>query len=319
MESLNNFHIDTDKTPNTVLEVILRLKVKDAMKKQIFTAKKSDTLRHIQNMMRENGISGVPVLEEDRLVGMISVNDIISALDKGYIEEDAEHHMTKSLIVLEDDMPLSFAISYFDKYPYSRFPVINKEKKFTGILSSRDVLSALLHELNNEITELERMINSERAEIMNKIQREFIVKKFDFENAGRASFELKKLLKEINTPRQIIRKASVASYELEINIAIHSDGGTIMFEIDDTHIIITARDNGPGIDDVNLVCQEGYSTANEWIRSMGFGAGMGLPNTKRVSDEFSIESEPGKGTVIKSVIYIGGKDESDGNGKTDQG
>ena len=133
---LKQIHLDVDKTPNTVLEVVLRLKVKDARKKQIFSAKKTDSLRYIQNMMRENAISAVPILEEDRLIGMISVNDIINALDKSYIEDEAERHMTKSLIVLEDDMPLSFAISYFDKYSYTRFPVIDKEKSFTGILSS---------------------------------------------------------------------------------------------------------------------------------------------------------------------------------------
>ncbi len=308
---LKQIPIDGDKTPNTVLEVVLRLKVKDARKKQIFSAKKTDSLRYIQKMMRENTISAVPILEDDRLIGIISVNDIISALDKCYIEDEAEQHMTKSLIVLEDDMPLSFAISYFDKYSYTRFPVIDKEKRFTGILSSRDVLSALLHELNNEIIELERMINSEPADLQNKIRREFIVKKFDFENAGRASFELKKILKDINAPRQIIRKASVASYELEINIAIHSDGGILMFEIDDKNIVITARDNGPGIEDVNLAVQEGYSTANEWIRSMGFGAGMGLANTKKVSDDFIIQSNPKTGSLIKSTIRIGSAEELD--------
>jgi CBS domain-containing protein len=308
---LKQIHLDVDKTPNTVLEVVLRLKVKDARKKQIFSAKKTDSLRYIQNMMRENAISAVPILEEDRLIGMISVNDIISALDKSYIEDKAEKHMTKSLIVLEDDMPLSFAISYFDKYSYTRFPVIDKEKRFTGILSSRDVLSALLRELNNEIIELERMLNSEPADLTKKIRREFIVKKFDFENAGRASFELKRVLKNINAPRQIIRKASVASYELEINIAIHSDGGILMFEIDDKNIIITARDKGPGIEDINLAVQEGYSTANEWIRSMGFGAGMGLANTKKVSDDFIIQSNPKTGSLIRSTIRINSTEEQE--------
>jgi anti-sigma regulatory factor (Ser/Thr protein kinase) len=219
--------------------------------------------------------------------------------------------MTKSLIVLEDDMPLSFAISYFDKYSYTRFPVIDKEKRFTGILSSRDVLSALLRELNNEIIELERMLNSEPADLTKKIRREFIVKKFDFENAGRASFELKRVLKNINAPRQIIRKASVASYELEINIAIHSDGGILMFEIDDKNIVITARDKGPGIEDIDLAVQEGYSTANEWIRSMGFGAGMGLANTKKVSDDFIIQSNSKTGSLIKSTIHINSTEELD--------
>lgn len=293
-----------NETPTTIQEVVLRLKVKDASKKHIFTASKTDSLRYIQKMMRDNGISAVPILEDDLLVGMISLNDILTALDKSYIDDKAEKHMTKSLIILEDDMPLSYAIPFFDKYSYHRFPVVDKNKQLSGILSSRDILLALLRELNNEILELEKMINAEPADHMNRIKREFIVKKFDFENAGRVSFELKKILKNINIPRQIIRKASVAAYELEINIAIHSEGGILTFEIDDRKIVITARDKGPGIEDINLALQSGYSTAGDWIRSMGFGAGMGLANTKKVSDNFIIESSSKTGSFIQSTILL---------------
>lgn len=293
-----------NETPTTIQEVILRLKVKDASKKQVFTARKTDSLRHIQNMMRVKGISAVPILDDDLLVGMISLRDIITALDKSYIDDVAEKHMAKSLIILEDDMPLSYAIPFFDKYSYHRFPVVDKDKRLSGILSSRDILLALLRELNNEIIELEKMINAEPADQLNRIKREFIVKKFDFENAGRASFELKKILKNINAPRQTIRKASVAAYELEINIAIHSEGGILTFEIDEKDIVITARDKGPGIEDINLALQPGYSTASDWIRSMGFGAGMGLANTKKVSDDFVIESNPKSGSLIQSTIHL---------------
>jgi anti-sigma regulatory factor (Ser/Thr protein kinase)/CBS domain-containing protein len=293
-----------EETPSSIQEVILRLKVKDAAKTQVITASRTDSLRSIQNVMRENGISAVPILENDQLVGMISLNDIITALDKSYIDDPAEKHMAKSLIILEDDMPLSYAIPFFDKYSYHRFPGVDKNKRLCGILSSRDVLLALLRELNQEIMELEKMINAEPADQGNRIKREFIVKKFDFENAGRASFELKKVLQSINSPRQIIRRAAVAAYELEINIAIHSDGGVITFEIDDKKILITARDKGPGIEDIDLALQPGYSTASDWIRSLGFGAGMGLANTKKVSDEFVIESSSKTGSFIQSTIFI---------------
>jgi anti-sigma regulatory factor (Ser/Thr protein kinase) len=85
---------------------------------------------------------------------------------------------------------------------------------------------------------------------------------------------------------------------------VHSLGGTINCSIQPDKIVIVAADTGPGIADINLVMQEGWSTANEWIRSLGFGAGMGLPNTKRVSDEFFIESSLGVGTTVRSVVYI---------------
>lgn len=297
-----DFHVDD--TPSSVQEIILRLKVRDATKRQVFTAKKTDSLRCVQNVMRDNGISAVPILEDDQLVGMISINDIIIALDKSYIDDPAEKHMAKTLIILEDEMPLSYAIPFFDKYSYHRFPVVDKNKRLCGMLSSRDILLALLRELNKEILELEKAINAEPAEQPNVIKREFIVKKFDFENAGRASFELKKVLQSINASRQIIRKASVAAYELEINIAIHSDGGVLIFEIDDKKIVITARDKGPGIQDITLALEPGFSTASDWIRSMGFGAGMGLANTKKSSDSFVIESNTTTGSFIQSTIHF---------------
>ena len=301
--------IGNEKTTNAVMEIILRLKIKDAMTQDIKTAGKTDSLRSIQQLMKRNLISGVPIVDEDRLIGMISVNHVMTALDSGYISEPAEKYMAKSLVVLEDDMPLSFAITYFNKYSYHRFPVINKEKKLVGIITSRDILVALLNELNEEIDQLESKIMNDRPDLPNTIHRDFLVKKFDFENAGHASFELKKMLKEKNIPQKVIRRASVASYELEINLVIHSSGGRIMFTLNDEKIVIETKDEGPGIEDVSLVLQEGHSTANEWIRSLGFGAGMGLSNTRRVSDLFDIQSEFGKGTYVKSIIFLGEKND----------
>ncbi len=310
----NRFPISTestDKTPMATMEIILRLKVKDAMVANVLSAKKSDTLREIQLMMKENEISGVPVLDENRLVGMISVNDIINALDRNYIHDKVEKHMVRNLIVLEDDMPLTFAVSYFNKYTYRRFPVINKEKEFVGILSTKDVLAALLFEMNKEINALESRLVSVREEVPNQIALDFVIKRFDFENAGTASFKLKKLLKDKNVDRKVLRRASVSAYELEINVAIHSFGGSISFILDRDRITIIAKDNGPGILNVDEVCEEGFSTANEWIRSLGFGAGMGLPNTKRVSDEFTITSQVGVGTTVTSVIFLEAKNEGE--------
>ncbi|HRX15467.1 MAG: CBS domain-containing protein [Spirochaetes bacterium] len=299
-----------DKVPSLTMEIIFRLKVKDAMMTSLWTATKKHTFREIQTVMRDNEISGVPVLDDNRLVGIVSVSDIINALDSGHIEEPIEAYMSKQLIVLEDDMPLSFAVSYYNKYPYRRFPVINKNKEFVGILTTKDVLTAILNEMNNEINILENQLHHDKVELPNQIIREYIIKQFDFEKAGQASFKLKKLLKEKEVSRKIIRRASVAAYEMEINVAIHSNGGKITFVLEKDSITIITKDTGPGIADVAQAIEEGYSTANDWIRSLGFGAGMGIPNTKRVSDEFKIESEPGKGTIVKSVIYLEETDES---------
>ena len=135
--------------------------------------------------------------------------------------------------------------------------------------------------------------------------------RYDFELAGRASTEIKKALKQRNFDPKIIRRIAIASYELEINLVVHSNGGTLSCSILPDKVTITAADTGPGIADVNQALQEGWSTANEYVRSLGFGAGMGLANTKRVSDEFSINSAPGLGTTVRSVVHVGSsKDEA---------
>jgi predicted transcriptional regulator len=103
--------INTITSPNVILELIYRLKVKDVMTTDLVTAGKETTLRQIQHIMREKQVTGLPIVVGKRLIGIVSMDDIIQALDKGYIEEKARTHMTRNLIVLEDDMPISFAIS----------------------------------------------------------------------------------------------------------------------------------------------------------------------------------------------------------------
>jgi anti-sigma regulatory factor (Ser/Thr protein kinase) len=124
----------------------------------------------------------------------------------------------------------------------------------------------------------------------------------DFSRAGNISARFKKTLAEKGCPPAIARRVAVASYELELNQVIHSSGGIMRLRVFEDTIEILAQDEGPGIPDVDLAMREGYSTANEWVRSLGFGAGMGLPNVKRVADEFSIESSPGKGTTVRALI-----------------
>ncbi len=114
--------------------------------------------------------------------------------------------------------------------------------------------------------------------------------KLDFENAGYASTQIKKKLKKSGVPNSIIRRAAIASYELEMNIVVHSNGGQLSALFTPQKVVITAQDTGPGIKDIEKALTPGWSTATDWIRSLGFGAGMGLPNVKNVCDDFSIES-----------------------------
>jgi len=304
-EKMEDIPISTVDSPSVVLELIHQLKIKDVMTTAVLTGNKKQTMRHIQALLRENKVAGIPIVEGRTLIGLISTEDIINALEKGYIDSSVEERMTKNIISLQDDMPLSFAISYLNKYRYGRFPVLNKEHELVGILTSSDVIRTLLVEMNREVLRLERLQkNADTAANSRYSEMEFSIAHYDFELAGRASTEIKKALKQRNFNPKLIRRVAIASYELEINQVVHSQGGVMRCSILPDKVIIVASDSGPGIEDVSLALKEGYSTANEYVRSIGFGAGMGLANTKRVSDEFTIESTVGKGTTVRSVAFV---------------
>ena len=127
----------------------------------------------------------------------------------------------------------------------------------------------------------------------------------DYTRAGEASAQVKQALRKLGIAPEIIRRVSIAMYEGEINMVIHADGGTIDVEIDSACISMILRDTGPGIEEIELAMKEGYSTATEKVRAMGFGAGMGLPNIRKHSDYFKIESTPGAGTTLYIKISLG--------------
>lgn len=126
----------------------------------------------------------------------------------------------------------------------------------------------------------------------------------DLIEAGEASSKMKLTLKKLGLPQDVIRRASICMYEGEINMVIHADGGEAQVEVDMAQILIRMTDTGPGIPDVNQAMQEGFSTAGPTARELGFGAGMGLPNIKRYSDEMDIQTEVGRGTTVTVRIKI---------------
>lgn len=126
----------------------------------------------------------------------------------------------------------------------------------------------------------------------------------DFTNAGSASSQVKKILKQINVDPAIVRRIVVALYEAEVNIVAHAFRGTIAVNINPDKIKMCLTDDGPGIPDISLAMQEGYSTASPKVREMGFGAGMGLPNIRRNTDDMQISSTVGIGTTLELTVFL---------------
>ncbi|MCL2109033.1 MAG: ATP-binding protein [Oscillospiraceae bacterium] len=139
---------------------------------------------------------------------------------------------------------------------------------------------------------------------MNVLELHYDVPGDDFTRAGEASSAIKNKLKQMGISPNVIRNVAIATYEGEINMVIHANGGTIDVAIDSDAVTLLLKDTGDGIPDVELAMREGYTTAKEEIRALGFGAGMGLPNMKKYTDEFELTSEVGKGTEVKMKVYL---------------
>lgn len=295
---MNPIPISAEQSPLLFLELLYKLRVRDVMARNLITIRRDATMRDLQQLMQEKRVSGVPVVEDKRLFGIVSIEDLLQALDTQRMDEPVSHFMAPNVVTVEDDMPLSIVLSYFNKYEYRRFPVLNTRNEPVGIVTARSISTRLLVELFQELARIENQYIIPSSESATCFFKTFRIAKSDFENAGKAATEIKNTLQKRGIDPKIIRRVAIAAYELEMNLVVHSDGGTLTFRTDEEEIQLIAKDIGPGIADVNLAMQEGWTTANEWVKSLGFGAGMGLPNAKRVSDEFHIASEPGTGTTV---------------------
>jgi len=287
-----------------VQELIYGLKISEVMTKKVFAVSRNCTMRDVQHIMKNNGITGVPVVDNCHVVGFVSMNDLMNALEQGGMDDGVISRMSGEVQTLAEDMPLSFAISAFNKFSFRSFPVVNKQNELVGILTFRNINLALIRELSRQLREMEHQNEHPVEPTSLDMVKVYQLHRYDFDNGGQASSKIKKFLKERGVSPQLVRRVAVASYELEINLVAHSIGGMLSFDINESRVKVSSHDRGPGIADVDQALTEGFSTANEWIRSQGFGAGMGLPNVKRVSDEFAIQSAVGMGTMIRAVIHL---------------
>lgn len=296
-------YLDPEASPLTLVELIYATPIKNVMTTDLITVDRQTHMHTVQELMRENGITGIPVAEKGRLFGIISIHDLIHALENQLMETPVGELMTPDVVTLEAEMPLSMAISSFGKYSFGRFPVLSHDQRLAGIITVRDINVTLINQLLKQVTKFESMMDKDIKQGL-EMTRVFHIRQHDFENGGKASTTLKKHLKNHGVDRQLIKRVAIASYELEMNQVVHSIGGTISYKVTNDTVEILVQDRGPGIKDIESALTEGYTTADDWIKSLGFGAGLGLPNAKRVSDEFFIQSQPGVGTTVKAVINL---------------
>jgi len=289
--------------------LVYELRVRDAMSKPPITAAPTATLRAVQNLMKARRISGVPISDGDKLLGLISIEDIIRALDKGYIDDRVQQHMTDNVITIRDHFSLVRAVAEFDRHEFGRFPVLDGNDRLVGILTRGDITDCLMQHLERRAEEAlahEAALRAERAadNAADRVVVRAHVRTGDYDSAGKLSQRMRQVLRERGVAPEIRRRAAVVAFEAETNIIIHSLGGEITATIDPDKVCIEAVDVGPGIESVDEAMQEGWSTAGRLPRELGFGAGMGLPNIKRCSDNLEIKSDNKGGTRVRSEIYL---------------
>ncbi|HOT92318.1 MAG TPA: CBS domain-containing protein [Anaerolineae bacterium] len=295
-----------------VHELVREMRVSRVMTTSLFTISPDASMAELKELMREHHISGVPVLENGNLVGIVSIEDLIHALEQGKLGNPVREFMTSGrLIVAQANEPVMEAVRRFEATKIGRMPVLDTQEKLVGILTRGDIMEALLDALQEVYSEVER--THERPEHFfealesdsTSLVLRYHVKARDFARGGDASAKIKQALLRIGAPAALARRVAIATYEAEINLIIHTDnGGTITADIKPAEISVLAEDQGPGIPDVELACQPGYSTATPEIREMGFGAGMGLVNIKRCTDTMHIWSAVGIGTRLQMVFRV---------------
>ncbi len=305
----------TDLSPGEARKVsyaqmlVYELRVRDAMTSAPITATPTDSLRAIQLMMKTHRFSGVPIVENGALVGVVSIEDIINALEKGHINEPAGQWMSRNVATLRDHFSLVHAVAEFDRQGFGRLPVLDAENRLVGILTRTDITNCLVRHLERRAEEAiahEAALVATRAadEKARRVVVSGQVKSGDFENAGNVSKRIREVLRDRGADPDARRRAAIIAYEAETNIIIHSIGGRIRAVIDPDKVTIEAVDKGPGIEKVELALQEGWSTAGPLARELGFGAGMGLPNIKKCADAFAMQSELGSGTHLHAEVLL---------------
>lgn len=304
---MENIAKDTSKTQ----ELTYELKVKDAMDVNFITVESSTTMESLREILRKKRILGVPVEDNGKLVGIISIEDYVDCMETGKLNCVVGNVMTKDVITIFSDEPLINAVRNFDKYHFTRFPVLSREDgKIVGIVSKIDTIKGVLKSLevaydDKHLKKLStRSLLKELIADKTCLELKYDVECKNFEKAGNASTRLKKSLKKLGISSKITRRITISTYEAEINTVSYTEGGVIAARIFSDKIAIIITDKGPGIEDVEKAMTPGYSQAPGWVRELGFGAGMGLPNMKKFSDEMTVNTVVGKGTSIKLIFKI---------------
>lgn len=303
---------DLNQTPEATRtqELIYEVRVEEAMSREVITVEPESSMAEVLGILKEKRLTGTPVTKEGDLVGIVSIADLIRSLLAGNGKQLVKQWMKTNVATLFADEPLVHAVRKFERYRHGRFPVVDRKTgAMVGILSQGDILRNLVRHLEMDFRQLEvrryrpcdwfEVLVSDRT----TLTMHYCIKGGNFDHAGEASSQLKRNLHALGISPDFARRICIASYEAEMNLVVFTEGGELVACVEPRKVTINAVDIGPGIPDIELAMQPGYSTAPDWVRELGFGAGMGLPNIKKCSDEMKLESKVGVGTNLQFTVH----------------
>ncbi len=291
------------------------LDASSVMSGHLYALYPEDRIAMARILMREKAVSGVPIVNRDfKLVGLISVSKIIEALADGRLADPVGSIMTRDVVTIGIHDSFEEILSRFQQFKFGRFPVVKEDGTLAGMITDMDVLSAVVRSLYSVyVHDQRRMVtlgsfSALSKEFEHSADFAYDIRCVGLEHAGEGSAQLKEFLQKKGYSESLVRRASVCAYEAEINVCIHAHGtGTLKAVARGDEVIVRVEDEGPGIENIDLAMKEGWSTAPDEIRELGFGAGMGLPNIRRFSDHLVIISGKDKPTKVE-MIFLTGKE-----------
>jgi CBS domain-containing protein/anti-sigma regulatory factor (Ser/Thr protein kinase) len=295
-------------------DIFQDLKAADIMTKDLVTLSPDKKVSQAKELMKIRKISGIPIVDkENTLLGIISIEDIIKALETNTINNPLSQLMSKKVMTLKPNENLASIVEKFHTRKVGRFPVVNKKNQILGIITKEDIQDGILEKFNLLYIHDKKRNSTLNQEFSFITGEKLTIKdaKFHYEidtdipAAGTGAALLKQFLKQQKISDEICRKVGIAAYEAETNVVIHSQSrGDIYCFLREDRIIVRVTDSGIGIEDIGHAMVEGFSTAPDHIREMGFGAGMGIPNMKRFSDKLMLISEKNIGTQVELVFFL---------------